>query len=60
MYKAAAITLGLGFALVVFEWFIARRKKEGVTGTDRQRIYGMMRITVVLAVVAGWVAWMAG
>jgi hypothetical protein len=59
MYKAVAITLALGIALIVFEWLIARRKKEGVTSTDKQRMFGMLRITVVLAAVAGWVVWMA-
>ncbi|HEY9397296.1 MAG TPA: hypothetical protein VIQ28_06720 [Burkholderiales bacterium] len=59
MWKAAGITFGLGLALIVFEWTIARRKKEGVTYTDRQRMFGMLRISVVLAVLVGWIGWMA-
>ena len=59
MWKAAGITFGLGLALIVFEWMIARRKKEGVTYTDRQRMFGMLRISVVLAVLVGWIGWMA-
>ena len=59
MWKAAGITFGLGVALIVFEWTIARRKKEGVTFTDRQRMFGMLRISLVLALIVGWVGWMA-
>ena len=59
MWKAAGITFGLGLALIVFEWTIARRKKEGVTYTDRQRMFGMLRISVVLALLVGWIGWMA-
>ena len=59
MWKAAGITFGLGLALIVFEWMIARRKKEGVTYTDRQRMFGMLRISVVLALLVGWIGWMA-
>lgn len=59
MWTAAGITFGLGVALIVFEWIIARRKKEGVTFTDRQRMFGMLRISLVLALIVGWVGWMA-
>ena len=59
MWQAAGITFGLGLALIVFEWMIARRKKEGVTHTDRQRMFGMLRISVVLALLVGWIGWMA-
>ena len=59
MWQAAGITFGLGLALIVFEWMIARRKKEGVTYTDRQRMFGMLRISVVLALLVGWIGWMA-
>ncbi len=59
MWKAAGITFGLGVALIVFEWTIARRKKEGVTFTDRQRMFGMLRISLVLALIVGWIGWMA-
>ncbi|HLU77403.1 MAG TPA: hypothetical protein VKZ48_05825 [Burkholderiales bacterium] len=59
MWKAAGITFGLGMALVVFEWLMARRKKEGITFTDRQRMLGILRISLVLAALVGWIAWMS-
>lgn len=59
MWKAAGITFGLGMALIVFEWWMARRKKEGITYTDKQRMWGILRISLVLAALVGWIAWMS-
>ncbi|MFO7190183.1 MAG: hypothetical protein DIU74_010905 [Pseudomonadota bacterium] len=58
MLKTAAITFGLGVALAFGEWLLARRKKEGVTPADRQRMFGILRISAALALLAGWIAWM--
>ena len=59
MWNAAGITFALGMALILWEWMIARKKKDGVTFTDRQRMFGMFRITIALAVLVGWIAWMS-
>lgn len=59
MWKAAGITIGLGMVLIAFEWLMARRKKEGITFTDKQRMLGMLRVTVILAALVGWIAWMS-
>ena len=59
MWKAAGITIGLGVALIVFEWLMARRKKDGVTYTDKQRMFGILRISLVLAALVAWIVWMS-
>jgi hypothetical protein len=56
MLKWAAVTFGLGMLIILAEWNMARKKKEGVTWTDRQRMIGIFWIAVALAaLVAGLV-----
>jgi hypothetical protein len=49
--------VGVGALLIVFEWHLARKKKGGATWSDKQRIFGIMKITLVLAVVAAFIGW---
>jgi hypothetical protein len=59
MIKWAAITFGIGMLIIVFEWNMARKKKEGVTGTDKKRMTGIFWISVVMAALVGGLVWMS-
>jgi hypothetical protein len=48
-----------GMVLILIEWSIARKKKEGVTFTDRQRMSGLFWVTCGLSALAGALVWMA-
>ena len=43
--KYALITFGIGCLIVILEWTMARKKKGGVTWTDRQRILGILGVS---------------
>jgi len=47
--KWALITAGVGLAIIIWEWITAGKKKEGVVASDKQRIYGMVWLTLVAA-----------
>jgi hypothetical protein len=54
MIKWAAVTFGIGMLVIFAEWNMARKKKDGVTWTDKQRMIGIFWISVALAgLVAG-------
>ncbi len=56
MIKWAAVTFGIGMMIIFAEWNMARKKKEGVTWTDKRRMLGIFWISVALAaLVAGLV-----
>jgi cytochrome bd-type quinol oxidase subunit 1 len=59
MWKWASITFGLGMLLIVFEWSMAKKKKEGITWTDKQRMLGIFWISVALAFLVAGLIWMA-
>jgi hypothetical protein len=52
------ITFAVGMALIVVEYMVARKKKEGVTPTDRQRIVGIFWLSVFASVLVGGLIWM--
>ncbi len=60
MWKWAGITFGIGMLLIVIEWQIAKKKKEGITWTDRQRMLGIFWIAIALALLVAALIWMAG
>jgi hypothetical protein len=60
MWKWAGITFGVGMLIILFEWNIARKKKEGITGTDRRRMLGIFWIAVAMAALVAALIWMAG
>jgi hypothetical protein len=60
MWKWAGITFGIGMLIIALEWNIARKKKEGVTATDRRRMLGIFWIAVVTAALVAALIWMAG
>ena len=44
---------------MVIEYRFAKRKKEGFTPTDRQRVTGILWITIFLSLLVGALMWMS-
>ena len=44
--KSVLITAGLGLALILYEWSMMRKKKEGVTPSDRRNLRDLVFMTV--------------
>jgi ribose/xylose/arabinose/galactoside ABC-type transport system permease subunit len=53
------IVLLLGFALMYVEYRFAKKKKEGFTPIDRQRIFGIFMLTLFFAALVGAVMWLS-
>jgi hypothetical protein len=60
VYKWMAITFGIGMALVAIEIHFARKKKEGFTPTDRQRVLGIVWLSLFMSGLVGFVIWASG
>ena len=60
VYQWMGIVIGLGIALMVIEYQFAKRKKEGFTATDRQRIVGLLWVTIVMSLLVGGLIWLSG
>jgi flagellar biosynthesis/type III secretory pathway M-ring protein FliF/YscJ len=60
MWKWAGITFMLGMLLIFFEYSMAKKKKEGITWTDKQRMVGIFWISVCMALLVAALIWMAG
>lgn len=50
---AGGVFLG-GMFLILIEWSMARKKKEGVTWTDKQRMFGLFWVTCGLSALAAF------
>lgn len=48
MIKWGLITFGIGIALIILEIIMAKRKKDGLTATDKQRIWGIFGVTLFI------------
>jgi hypothetical protein len=59
MVKWAAITFGIGMLVILLEWNMARKKKGGITWTDKQRMMGIFWLSVALAAFVAGMVWMA-
>jgi hypothetical protein len=57
MWKWAGITFGIGMLIILLEWNIARKKKEGVTGTDRRRMLGIFWIAIAMSALVAGLIW---
>ena len=53
IYKWMGIVLAVGAALMVIEYRFAKKKKEGVTPTDKKRIVGILWIAVFMSLLVG-------
>ena len=60
MLEWAAITFGIGMLIILFEWNMARKKKEGITWTDKQRMLGIFWLSVAMSALVATLIWMAG
>jgi hypothetical protein len=59
VYKWMAITFGIGMALLAIEIHVARKKKEGFTPADRQRVVGIFLLSLFMSGLVGFVIWAA-
>ncbi len=59
IYKWMGIVLAVGIALMVIEYRFAKKKKEGVTPTDKKRITGIFWIAIFLSLLVGGLMWMS-
>ena len=56
--KWVCIVIAAGIALMVIEYRVAIKKKEGFTPTDKMRILGLLWLTAFFAVLVGGVIWL--
>ena len=59
IYKWMGIVLAVGVALMVIEYRFAKKKKEGVTPTDKKRVAGIFWITIFLSLLVGALMWLS-
>ena len=45
MMKSILITIGLGLLLIVYEWNLMRKKKEGITSVDWKNLRDLVFLT---------------
>jgi len=57
VYKWMGIVVAAGIALMVIEYRFATKKKEGFTPADRQRIFGLLWLTVFFSLLVGGTIW---
>lgn len=57
--KWMGIVFAGGVVLMYIEYRFAKKKKEGFTPIDRQRILGILWITVFFSLLVGGVMWMS-
>jgi heme/copper-type cytochrome/quinol oxidase subunit 2 len=51
------IVFAIGVALMVVEYRFAKKKKEGYTPTDRNRIIGIFWLTIFFCLLVGGLVW---
>ena len=59
IYKWMGIVFAIGVALMFIEYRVATKKKEGYTAIDRQRIVGILWLTLFFAALVGGVMWLS-
>jgi len=59
MLKWAGLVFGIGMLIILLEYSMARKKKEGVTWTDRKRMVGIFWISVAMAALTMALFWLA-
>ena len=59
VYKWMGIVFAAGIALMVIEYRFAKKKKEGFTPTDRQRVVGLFWLTIFFCLLVGGAIWLS-
>ncbi len=59
VYKWMGIVFAAGVVLMAIEYHFAKKKKEGFTPTDRQRIVGLFWLTIFFCLLVGGTIWMS-
>jgi len=59
MLKWAGITFGIGMLIILYEYSLAKKKKGGITWTDRQRMIGIFWIAVAMSALVAGLIWVA-
>jgi hypothetical protein len=57
VYKWVGVTFAIGVALMIIEVRYARKKKEGFTHTDKQRVVGIFWLTLFFCGLVGFLVW---
>jgi glucose uptake protein GlcU len=60
MLKWAAITFGIGMLIIALEYNMAKKKKGGITWTDKKRMTGIFWISVAMAALVAALIWIGG
>ena len=60
MLKWAGITFGIGMLIILFEYYMAKKKKAGITWTDKQRMLGIFWLSIGMAALVAALIWMGG
>ena len=58
VYKWMGIVFAVGIALMVIEYRLATKKKEGFTAADRKRIVGIFWLTIFFSLLVGGTLWL--
>ena len=59
MVKWMGIVFGAGMALILLEYYMAKKKKEGFTPTDKNRVKGMFWLAIFASLLVGSLVWVA-
>jgi arginine exporter protein ArgO len=57
--KWVGIIFVCGIALMIVEYRVAKKKKEGFTPVDKKRILGILWLTFFFAALVGGIIWMS-
>jgi hypothetical protein len=58
MLKWGGLVFGIGIVLVILDIIMAKRKKEGITASDKQRIAGLFWLSCVAALLVMGLIWL--
>lgn len=57
--KWMGIAFGIGMLLLVIEYHFAKKKREGVTLTDKQRMRGIFWLSIFISCLVGGIIWLS-
>ena len=59
MMTWAGIVFGIGMLIILLEYNMAKKKKGGITWTDKQRMIGIFWVSIAAAAVVAGMIWIA-